>query len=282
MDLQNIDLKPLSEVGNNLINKVSHAIGYCVTPKGTKLAQLEAHKSIIDEIANKHDINPIERAAIISNYKKIIKQYANQNDIVNIAIDHLDDNANPEIIEDDWLDLFFEKSKNISNEQMKIIWGRILAEQCNMPSSISKSLLNVLSIMEYDVANAFNILSQHVITTLNGHPIPIIPYNDRRNYCVAIGLDRDMLIDLQNYNLITIDFFGGYQWKEKILKSNYFDTNIEVESFENEEVHVGEVLLTRDGIRLWRVIPHTESPKLLQLCKTLWEKRNYKIDFSNH
>lgn len=57
-------------VVNNFIDKISGALEWMVTPKDIKPAIIEANKSIIEEIANREDIDPIERAAIVSNYKK--------------------------------------------------------------------------------------------------------------------------------------------------------------------------------------------------------------------
>ena len=70
--------KPTAEIVNNFVNKISNALGWIVTPKNVNSSIIEANKSIIEEISKRKDINPIERGAIVSNYKKIIKQYKNQ------------------------------------------------------------------------------------------------------------------------------------------------------------------------------------------------------------
>ena len=71
-----------------------------VTPKNIKPSIIEANKSIIEEISNRQDINPVERAAIVSNYRKIVKEYKNQVDIMRIAVEHLEPNYIPENVKD--------------------------------------------------------------------------------------------------------------------------------------------------------------------------------------
>ena len=80
-----------------------------VTPKNIKPSIIEANKSIIEEISNRQDINPAERAAIVSNYRKIVKEYKNQVDIMRIAVEHLEPNYIPENVNNDWITFFFDK-----------------------------------------------------------------------------------------------------------------------------------------------------------------------------
>ncbi|WP_022751036.1 hypothetical protein [Eubacterium sp. 14-2] len=80
-----------------------------VTPKNIKPSIIEANKSIIEEISNRQDINPVERAAIVSNYRKIVKEYKNQVDIMRIAVEHLEPNYIPENVNNDWITFFFDK-----------------------------------------------------------------------------------------------------------------------------------------------------------------------------
>ncbi len=65
-------------------------------------------------------------AGIINHYKRCIKEYANQTDVVEIALEHLNREARPEEVTDDWITFFFDKVRNINESYMKIIWGIIL------------------------------------------------------------------------------------------------------------------------------------------------------------
>ena len=138
VDLGNIG-EPAANVINNFINKIFGALGWLVMPKNIHSSIIEANKSIIEEISNREDINPIERAAIINNYKKIVKEYRNQIDIIKIASEHLNSDAKPEMVSDDWITFFFEKVKGVTEDDMKIIWSRILAGEFNEPNTYTNN-----------------------------------------------------------------------------------------------------------------------------------------------
>ncbi len=59
--------EPVAGIINKFIDKISDALSWIAKPKGIKAYEIEASKSIIEEIAGRKDINPIERAAIVSN-----------------------------------------------------------------------------------------------------------------------------------------------------------------------------------------------------------------------
>lgn len=121
IDLANIS-EPAAEVANNFIDKVSSALGWMVTPKNIKPTIIEANKSIIEEISNRQDINPIERLAIVNNYKKIVKEYRNQVDIMRIAVEHLEPNSVSGDVNNDWITFLFDKVKDVTEDYMKEIW----------------------------------------------------------------------------------------------------------------------------------------------------------------
>lgn len=129
----------LSEVANNLINKISGAIGWRTTSSTKKIA-IETY---IDEV-QKSNLAPIEKAALISNAGKIIKEYSNQANIVKKAIPLLSSEANSDAIDGDWIAAFMDKARLISDEEFQLIWAKILAEETNEPGSISLRTLETL------------------------------------------------------------------------------------------------------------------------------------------
>lgn len=84
------------------------------------------------------------KAALISNARKIVKEYCNQKNIVSIAIQSVKSNAKPENIDDDWLAQFMDKARLVSAEEFQLIWGKILANECNHPGCVPRALLEIL------------------------------------------------------------------------------------------------------------------------------------------
>ena len=76
-----VDVNIDGEVCNNkLMDKIAGVTGIIFGPyREKKLARTK----FLQEINGREDLTNIEKLAITSNYKKILKEYENQNDIVN-------------------------------------------------------------------------------------------------------------------------------------------------------------------------------------------------------
>ena len=142
------------KVLNNLIDKLAAGVSWFATRETPNKIAVETY---IDEI-KKRDLDPISKAALISNARKIIKEYCNQNDIVNIAIQSLRNTAKPEDVENDWLSRFMDKARLVSSKEFQLIWGKILARECNEPGSIPMALMYTLEKMDREDAESFTAL----------------------------------------------------------------------------------------------------------------------------
>ena len=59
-------------------------------------------------------------------------------DITAKAIPHLNANANPDNMEDDWIANLFDKCRMVSNDEMQSLWARVLATEANAPRCFVK------------------------------------------------------------------------------------------------------------------------------------------------
>lgn len=149
LDLMNIP--GTSEVINKVIDKISSAIGWQFT---RDTPERIAVQSYIDDI-KKENYSPLEKAALIYNSRKTVKEYANQINILQSALPNIEDTANPQDVDDDWLSEFFEDVKNISNAQIQKVWGKILAGEINNPGSVSLRLVDAVKKITSDEAQCF-------------------------------------------------------------------------------------------------------------------------------
>ena len=61
----------------------------------------------------------------------------NMESITEKAILHLNDDANPDAMENDWITNFFDKCRTVSDDDMQELWARILAGEANNPGAFS-------------------------------------------------------------------------------------------------------------------------------------------------
>lgn len=277
IDLGNIS-EPAAGVINNFVDKISSALGWMATPKNFKPAIIEANKSIIEEIANREDINPIERAAIVSNYRKIVKEYKNQVDVIQTAINHLDKTARPNDVNNDWLLYFFDKVKDITEEEMKMIWAKILAGEFNKPNTFTKKFLHTLSIMDNNMASTF----QKIRSSCFYREPYLLSFIYRNN-----GKDIDNIDAYRNLGLGFRDFreldgMDLIEYNEPIFYtlSNrdeliYYGNKIIKLSSDKKVIEIGNVSLTETGKQLCRITEPQYDDKILNICINAWKTLGY-------
>jgi len=67
----------------------------------------------------------------------------------------LNEEANPDSMEDDWIANFFDKSRIVSDDEMQGLWSRVLAGEANDPHTYSKRTVNFLSDLDKVGAELF-------------------------------------------------------------------------------------------------------------------------------
>ncbi len=238
------------EVANNLINKLSAAFVWAVnreTPKKNALSGL------IKDIQNS-DLEPLTKAAFISNAKEILKQYCNQNDIVGMAIPLLAPKAKPEKVDEDWLAQFMDKAKLVSSENFQLIWGKVLAYECNNPNSIPRVLLSILERMDKKDAETFMAVA-NISVQVDKEFAPFILL-DRLDDYSQWGISLDTLVDLKSLGLIemTTGISNGYSLVSDTpdAKVVYFDSDFQF--MHKASVRVGNVIFTKPGMALRNLV----------------------------
>lgn len=283
IDFGNIS-EPVAGVVNNFIDKISNALEWMVTPKNIKPAMIEANKSIIEEISDRQDINPIERAAIVSNYKKIVKQYNNQVDIMRVAVEHLNSNAKPIEVQNDWINFFFDKVKDTTDDYMKEIWGRILAGEFNDPNTYTKQLIHTLSIMDSKLAKRFQKIRSSCFYSAPYLYAFVYRTNGKEIRNIKKYQDMSLFIsdfkELDSLGLIQHRFSDFHSLVIKHKTFEYGDKQIKLNT-DKRSIAIGNVSLTNTGKQLCRIVPMEYDEKILEVCFDSWVKLGYDPEILN-
>ena len=271
-------------VANNLIDKVCSVCGWIVQPKGKRSDKEEAVKSLIKEIQENKNLDTLAKAACISNARKILKEYCNQCDIMQIALDNLNEDAKPEDLDDDWLDFFMDKAKNISNKDVQIMFGKLLAEECN-DGDVTKSLILKLTIMEKDLADAFNKLCEYVVKACAGDDkglvalIPSTALDDLKKY--HIDMKFNDFFELETAGLLKIDEFE-YGYLSSELECEYQERKYKLTSKADTKdkpfIKLGKIKLTTDGEILAKQISSVQSSVYFTMIKKYFEDNGVVVE----
>lgn len=253
------NVKDASAVAKNTTDttkNIVEIIRMILQPRGIDAVIEEGHKKIIEEVMASDKYSNSEKEFFIVNYKKHIKEYKNCKNIAEIASLNILPEKQIEEVDPDWFSFYFEKAKLVSDESMQKIWASILAEEINVPNSISRSLIHTLSIIDKKQAESFCNLCRFCWFDLDYdkvHPFIYISEAHMAYYDSQITWDR--LKNLEYLGLINCDSDPGYALKGP---RRFRTGNIVVKVTGNPEgrdmIYVGNVAFTLNGRKLYDLV----------------------------
>ena len=266
------ELSTVLDMAKFVCEKIEKAIGVVFDPFGTK-------KEAVDQFIAKvkdENLSPFVEAALISSPRKYIKEYTRQNNILRLAIEELNSrkeqpnvraNLETKEVDEEWLSRFFDSAKHVSNEDLQLIWGHILANELSDPGSVPKRLISILPLIEKKHAEAFMTVCQNSLSE-KSLIIPVVDIST--DYWKQRNLTLDLLLDLQSLGLISYSDLGDYSYINKLsdddtIENLFFQcsysnhtivikpTNLKEHQREMELV-VGSVCFTSAGLALLKAI----------------------------
>ena len=172
-------------------------------------------------------------------------------DITAKALPQLDENANPDSIEDDWLVNFFDKSRIVSDNEMQELWSRVLAGEANAPGTYSKRTVNFLSDLDKAEADLFTKLCGFV--WMIGNLVPLV-FDESAKIYNRHGINFDTLSHLESIGLVQFGHFAGFlrQGLPKGFAVFYYGRRLVLEMPQDadNQLDIGKVMLTRVGQEL--------------------------------
>ena len=273
-----VNLGNISKPATVLIEKISDAVGGIAKPwQIRRIAQAEADAAMIEANA-RVQVSEIEQRALVRMVREEGKQQENIEDITAQAIPHLNEEAKPENIEQDWLTHFFDRCRLISDQQMQSVWSSILAGEANSPGSFSKRTIELIASLDKRDAELFSKLCSYVWVI--GKPLPLI-YDAQHAIYGGSDINFESVSHLDSLGLIAFNSIGGYQrlGLPKRFAVFYYGQTILVEMPQENEnsMQIGNVLFTRAGQELARIVVANPLPDFKEYVLKKWQELGYKI-----
>ena len=258
----------VASVANNIIDKVSNAVGIMYTDSNYKMKK-DAMGKLYEKIVEYEEIDEFSKAAIISNLQQELKHYNNQRAVLERTINMVDESIDISTVDDDWIAFFFDKVKNISSEEMQFFWSKVLSEEFNKPNSIPKSLIHTLSCIDLKVAKTFNNLCQFAVKNITDDEEVIF----FKQICCPkeVDISFSSLKELERYGLIALNDYADFVYKElngyMVFEVN--GNNLTVYGNDKNEVPFGDIFLTLDGRALCKCIEKKNNVQLEDMFLTI-------------
>ena len=244
-----ISLGDLAKPVNTLVEKISDAVGILYEPHRIRNnAEAEADAAIIKAQAE-IEITDLQRRA---EHRRIVEDMRDQKhmeDIIEKAIPHVDKNAAPENMDNDWITNLFEKCRIVSDAEMQSLWARVLATEANTPGTFSKRTVNLLS--DFDKSDA------ELFTTFCGFcweigEITPLVFDINAEIYNKHGINFHTLNHLETIGLIQLEGPSGFQ-RITFPKDIYYygkRLNLDMPEDPNNRISIGHTLLTKIGNEL--------------------------------
>ncbi|MBT3305883.1 MAG: DUF2806 domain-containing protein [Alphaproteobacteria bacterium] len=295
--------------GVKIIENFSKAVGFVfkdMTQVGRAKREAEA-KSILAKVDTDSEMNlfrelakvkrevlledqdmlgSVKGRAIIRDFSDKERQQENLESILREALEFSqthENSADPKLsekeINDDWMSEFVDLAKNTSEERMRKVWGRVLANETAEPGSFSMRSLFILKTMSYEDAMAFQRMCQ-----LKIEAIDILKtnsdwfassetdffgtnYNDflRCSFCGLISSNStaQKIIRYDDENCIDLD---------------YGDVSIHIRNDSKIDMKVDVVLFTPFGNELYSLVDVNKNIGYIESIVEYFEKFDLEIE----
>lgn len=249
-----LNLGKLSKPANTLIKKISNAAGVLFEPHQIKrVARAKAEVAKI-EAQSEIEITELHQRAARRWIEEEAQRQQNIEDITAKALPQLDDNAKPDSIEDDWIVNLFDKSRIVSDNEMQVLWSRVLAGEANTPGSFSKRTVNLLSDLDKTDTELFTKLCG--FCWMIGYVVPLVFDVDAEIYN-RYGVNFESLSHLDSIGLVHYDNLTGFRQPKlpKYTTLHYYGRPLTLNLLKDadNELRIGQVVLTRVGLELAQI-----------------------------
>lgn len=281
---------------------VAHLEGKAAEIRAESNSRVKIIETSSDQISNKMDVDPQYAQVAVQKYgQRIIREQINLDDTVRIAAEEIkrkplpspadEDQVEVEDISDDWLNTFEREVSTKNSNEMKLLFGKILAGEIQKPNSFSIKTLKTLSQLDQKIAKIFLTLCSLCTQAKFGNSVLSAMVNSLGKNAGANGLkeysisftDLTLLIE---YGLIqselhitgTFDFFIDGSPHSKSLA---FPLTIQGKNYKlypkperdmDERLKLSGLSLSSTGKELLTVIDPPACDKYIQGLKEYFDK----------
>ena len=246
-----VNLGGLTKPADTLIKKISDAVGILYEPRQIKRVAKAKAKAALIEAQSEIEIADLHQRAENRRKAEEARRQKNIEDITVKALPHLNENARPDSIDNDWVANFFDKCRIVSNDEMQGLWSRVLAGEANTPGSYSKRTVNFLADLDKTEAESFTKLCGFGWRI--GDFVPLV-FDIQAEIYNKNGINFNTLSHLESIGLVHLSVITSFinQKLPKKVPTFYYDRALilELPHDADNTLEIGTVLLTRIGQEL--------------------------------
>lgn len=219
--------------------------------------EYQMHKRIKDSIVDKI-IDGIADESLSIREQRQLKNIA---DVYAYAENELRmlDSVSPEPVNDDWSSRFFDYAKDVSDDDIKIIWGKILAGEIKAPGAFSKSTLAALWNLDLHDAKCFVEMRDFVVDSFI--PVQAFDFTPYSNLLAISACGLAIPVECK----CTITNVDSFYCGSRLIK---------IKSRPVKDISFYGFILTRAGMQLLSLVEANENATFIQQIKDFAEQES--------
>ncbi|MGZ5444729.1 MAG: DUF2806 domain-containing protein [Thermoanaerobaculia bacterium] len=250
-----VNLGDLTKPATVLVERISDAVGGLFRPyQVVRMARAEAEAERI-RAETGIEVTDLHRRAFSRFLHEEARKQAHIEEVTRLALPQLDQDAQPEQIEEDWLTNFFDKCRLTSDQQLQELWSRVLAGEANAPGRFSRRTVSFIASLDTMEAQRFTAICCFCWTFV-GDTEPLVPLilDISDPIYEARGVTFSAIKDLAAIGLVSYLSLGGFNidvLSQPALVA-YFSEQVmlTLPDDANSKIKIGNVILTRTGQEL--------------------------------
>ena len=270
---------------DNVQNKTASLLGMLFPYAGIEKRALDMYITDFE----KSDMSSESKLIAILSAKKTIKKLKNQKSIADKAVSNAKEGTafdSSSGVNLEWLERFMDSAGFVSEEQVQIMWGKILAKEFEKPGSTPLNMIRILSEITPQCAQAFQKICSMKRTSVavdsDGKAKWIrndivVPYEGNEGELRSIGLSFNIFNELDTLGLIKFDAVAGFiavDIPEMRILTYTGGVTKEIEKRGQNELPIGNVMLTEAGECLDRIVESEQIENFEALERRYMEKKN--------
>ena len=207
------------------------------------------------------------------------KRQANIASVVRDAAADLGDKQVPDQEPDhDWTARFFDGVQDVSSEDMRKIWAKILSGEIEEPGRTSLRTLDILKNMTREVAQMFGDVCNFVVDDFIFFPTEYQSNHPNLSYGKVIFLQETGLV----YHSTFLSKLVKFEERRNAQFFSYQNYVLRISSEDSrKQIEVPVVLLTGSGKELHRIVECTPQPDYLQSFARFLRENNCELSYAH-
>ena len=177
------------------------------------------------------------------------------------------ENANADPVDPDWIAAFFDSCKDVSDSEMRTVWGKILANEVAKPGTFSRRALDVVKVLSRADAEAFTVIASHCVKLNHEYYLLQAPAIETSNIVAGAVFDKCLL--LESLGLIHTGAQIGFIMPADGADLHYFSHHAKVPAAVGPRVgYIGGYPLSYTGIELLPICGAVEDATYWPVIRT--------------